>query len=300
MARLRFLLLSFFLILSFLSQGQFITNFNQNDSIPHHGKIRLIGLGLGVGYVGSTTALSLLWYDTLGGFRFHNDNASWNQIDKVGHVAVAFHESRLAIDLLKWAGVDRKKAIWIGGLGGFVFQTPIEILDGFSPAYGASWGDIIANTSGSAMVIAQQLAWNELYVQPKFSFHRTELAPLRPNTLGSSWNEEILKDYNGQTHWYTCSVYPLLKSDSRYPKWLNVALGYGAYNMVYGDHQENKDNGYQSYRLWYISPDIDLTRIETNKKGLKIAFYLLNIFKIPAPTLEYSNKEGLKGHFFYF
>jgi len=288
------------LILStFNSRGQFIKNFSEFDSTLNSGKIRLIATGLGVGYVGSTTALSILWYDTLGGFRWFNDNPNWNQIDKLGHSSVAFHESRLAIDLLRWAGVENKKAILIGGLGGFIFQTPIEILDGFSPTYGASWGDIIANTTGAALATSQQLLWNDIYIHPKFSFHRTSLASKRPNTLGNGLNEEILKDYNGQTYWLSFNLFPLLNSESRYPKWLNIAVGYGANNMLFGNEKENNLNGYTSYRQWYISPDIDLTRIKTKKRGIKILLYSLNILKIPAPTLEYS-KYGLKGHFLYF
>lgn len=291
-----FILLFFF---SLQVNAQFINNFGYNDSIPNKGKIKLIAYGLGSSYASATTALSILWYDTLSGFRFHNDNADWRQLDKLGHMSVAFHQSRLTIDLLRWAGIERKKAILIGGMAGFVFQAPIEVLDGFSPSYGASWGDLAANTIGAIGATAQLLMWDELYIQPKFSFRRTPLAKIRPNTLGNSLNQEILKDYNGQTHWLTLSVFPLLKN-AKYPKWLNIAVGYGAYNMLYGNEIENNLNGYQSHRQWYISPDIDLTQIKTKKKGLKILLYSLNILKIPAPTLQYDTKNGLKGYFFYF
>ncbi len=52
-------------------------------------------------------------------------------------------------------------------------------------------------------------------------------------------------------------------------------------------------------RQWYIAPDIDFTKIQTGSKGLKIAFSVLNLIKMPAPALELSGGK-LKGHFFYF
>ena len=39
---------------------------------------------------------------------------------------------------MKWSGVP-EKAIWYGGAYGAVFLTTIEILDGYSAEWGASW-----------------------------------------------------------------------------------------------------------------------------------------------------------------
>src|SRR5688572_5372553 len=99
-------------------------------------------------YLGST------WYSnqTQTHFHFFNDNREWMLMDKLGHTTVSFHESDFIIQAYKWAGVSKKKAIIYGGLSGIFYQTPIEILDGFSSDYGASYGDIIANASGSVLV----------------------------------------------------------------------------------------------------------------------------------------------------
>jgi hypothetical protein len=43
------------------------------------------------------------------------------------------------------------------------------------------------------------------------------------------------------------------------------------------------------YRQWYIAPDIDLTKIKTKHKGIKVALNILNIVKFPMPSLEYSD-----------
>ena len=52
-------------------------------------------------------------------------------------------------------------------------------------------------------------------------------------------------------------------------------------------------------RQWYLSPDIDLTKIKTNKKLLKTLLFGLNAIKIPAPALYFSHGK-LKGHLLYF
>lgn len=276
-----------------------------NDTIPKQvKKQRLILLGVGVNtiYLGSMITLNEIWYKNTprSGFHFFNDNRQWMQVDKVGHFTTAFHESVLAIHALRWAGLTERKAVWLGSLAGFVYQTPIEYFDGRSPKYGASWGDIVANTAGSALVLGQHLLWKEVRIQPKFSFHRTSLAPQRPNVLGSNLPEEILKDYNGQTYWLSANLSSFLQKDeSGFPRWLNVALGYGGHNMVYADKTTNLINGYKSYRQYYLSLDIDFAHVKTKKKWLQYVLYPLNIIHIPFPALEFS-KKGLTFHPLYF
>ena len=48
---------------------------------------------------------------------------------------------------------------------GFTFLTAVEILDGFSKNWGASWGEILANASGTGLLIGQELLWAEQRIQ---------------------------------------------------------------------------------------------------------------------------------------
>ena len=48
-------------------------------------------------------------------------------------------------------------------------------------------------------------------IYPKFSFHRTDYAPLRPDVLGDGLAEEIFKDYNGQTYWLSFDMDKFIK-----------------------------------------------------------------------------------------
>jgi uncharacterized protein YfiM (DUF2279 family) len=251
-------------------------------------------------YAATLTGLSVIWYDDYTKFRFFDDNAEWKQVDKVGHAFTAFSFSQASLFAFEWVGMSRRKAGFWGAMTGMLLMTPIEILDGFSADYGASWGDIIANTSGAMLMYGQYALWDEIRIQPKFSFFPTKLAKKRPELLGKTLPEQFLKDYNGQTYWLSVNIDKFLPHTSRFPKWLSAAFGYGANNMLYGRDSQNLAEGFDPYRQYYLSLDIDLTAIRTRSKVLKILLYLADSIHLPAPTLEYNRKTGLKGHWIYF
>ena len=263
-------------------------------------RLRLLAGGTAIGYGVIYTGLTTAWYT---GERvplhWFNDLPEWQQLDKCGHFWGAFQESRGAVDMLRWAGLSEKKAIWYGSFVGFVVQSPIEILDGFDPAYGASATDLAANFLGSSALLAQQLAWHEVRIMPKWSFHLTSYAAMRPNVLGSNVPERWLKDYNGQTYWLCTDVGAFLKPGNRWPRWLQPAVGYGGQDMVYNDDGTNAAQGLRPYRQFYLSVDVDLRRIPTRSVLLKRVFYTLSIFHLPAPALEYNPSNGFGFHGLY-
>lgn len=277
----------------------------KNDSIVpsvHKKRLILLGVGVNTAYIGSMIALNEVWYknNPRTNFHFFNDNDEWLQMDKIGHFTTAFHESVFGVEALMWTGLSSKKSILIGSLAGFVYQTPIEYFDGRSAAYGASWGDILANASGSGLVLGQYLLWNEIRIQPKFSFHRTSLAPQRPALLGSTLSEEILKDYNGQTYWMSANLSSFIKNkESKFPRWINVAFGYGGHDMIRATKELSRQEGYTPYRQYYLSFDFDVSHVRTKRKWIKYLLYPLNFIHLPFPAVEFS-KKGVNFHPIYF
>lgn len=253
---------------------------------------------------GALVGLNQLWYADYpqSNFHFTNDNSEWLQMDKLGHSFSSYHLGRFGAEMLQWSGASKKNQLIYGAGLGFAFLTAVEVLDGYSSEWGASTGDVIANASGTALYISQELLWKEQRITPKFSFHTTQFAAYRPDVLGRSLSEQILKDYNGQTYWLSTNLYSFSKG-SKIPKWLNLAVGYGANGMVSGNTENNPQNSTQKverFRQFYLSFDVDLTKIETKSHFLKTIFSVFNTIKIPAPTIEYSANEGLKGHWLYF
>lgn len=253
---------------------------------------------------GTLIGLSQAWYADYpkSDFHFINDNSDWLQMDKFGHVFASYHLGRFGAEMLQWSGANKKNQLLYGAGLGFAFLTAVEVFDGYSSQWGASSGDIIANASGTALYVSQELIWKEQRITPKFSFHTTKYDGYRPEVLGSSYTEQILKDYNGQTYWLSVNLHSFAKG-SKIPKWLNVALGYGAEGMITGN-KENTTTTYtpnpQRFRQLYLSLDVDLTKIETNSHFLKTIFSVFNSVKIPAPTIEFVQFNDIKYHFIYF
>jgi uncharacterized protein YfiM (DUF2279 family) len=252
----------------------------------------------------SLVGLNQLWYTDYprSDFHFINDNQEWLQMDKAGHLFSSYHLGRLGSEMLKWSGASPKKQLIYGAGLGFAFLTAVEVLDGFSSQWGASTGDVIANATGTALFVSQELIWKEQRITPKFSFHTTRFAQYRPEVLGSTFSEQILKDYNGQTYWLSANLKSFFK-DSKIPKILNVAIGYGADGMISGKGENSviiTDQNQSKSRQFYLSLDLDLTKIETKSHFLKTFFSVFSVLKIPAPTLEYSANEGLRAHALYF
>lgn len=253
---------------------------------------------------GALLGLNQLWYADYpkSDFHFINDNSEWLQMDKLGHSFSSYHLGRVGAEALNWSGVSKKKQLVYGAGLGFIFLNAVEVFDGFSSEWGASTGDIIANASGTALYVSQELIWKEQRITPKFSFHTTKYADQRPAVLGSSFTEQILKDYNGQTYWLSINLYSFSK-DSKIPKWLNLALGYGGDGMVTGNienYAQNSVLNVQRFRQFYLSLDVDLTKIKTKSNFLKTIFSVVNTVKIPAPTIEIRQFNGIKWHLIYF
>lgn len=266
----------------------------------------LIGVGTGL-YVTSMSALYVSWYKGYPQTRFHwaDDAREWLLKDKMGHFTTTYQVGNYSYWALRWAGLDEKKAIWIGGTTGLVFMTTIEFFDGLSAQWGASPSDLLANTMGSALFISQQLAWHEQRIRLKFSYHPTQYAQYRPNLLGNDYLQRIIKDYNGETNWLSVNVYSFLHKESKFPKWLNVAVGYGATGMIGAYSNPPYYNGrampsFQRLPRFYLSVDVDWTKIKTHSAVLRFVFKAISFIKIPAPALEYNHSNGLLFHPLYF
>lgn len=257
---------------------------------PQVNRARLNGLivGQGIVFAGGLYGLGKAWYKhPLKNFHTFNDNHEWLGIDKVGHSYTAYQIARLANSGYQWAGLNTQQSALYSGVSGLMFQMPIEILDGFSPDYGFSWGDMAANLTGPVILASQQLAWGEVRVVPKWSFHPTPLAKERPELLGRGMGERWLKDYNGQTYWLSANVASFGRTETRgFGKLLNVAVGYSVGNMIAADPTKSTRLGRRPYRQFFLSPDLDLTRVRTDANWLRALLFLANCLKVPAPALE--------------
>lgn len=283
------------------------------------------GTGTAV-YSGFSVALWNAWYKDFPLTEFHtfDDMAEWKGMDKSGHLFSTWMEANLVFHGALWTGMDRRKAAWTGVGVGMGLQSTVEIMDGFSEEWGFSWGDVAFNVLGAAAFMGQEMAWEEQRIvfkvsgrrpaystEPVFSVdgrHSTTLDERAAYLYGISAPEVILKDYNALTIWASANVSSFLPQVEQkgFFGCLNVALGFGANNLYGGfenqwEEEEGvvfllDENAYPRYHQFYLSPDIDLTRIPTRSRWLKFALGILNVFKIPAPAMEVNTLGKVRFH----
>jgi hypothetical protein len=294
-----FKLLIFFWLFSFIAQ--------QAKAQPNNGRLKGVVITEAILATAGTIALHYLWYKKFPKSRFHlfNDNAEWMYMDKIGHATTAYNFSAIQYDMMRWSGVDNKKAAWIGGLTALGLQTMIEIFDGFNSQWGFSKGDMLANITGSALFVAQQLAWGEQRARLKFSFHKTIYSKYNPAELGSNKWQSWLKDYNGQTYWLSINPASFMKSNTSFPHWLNVSMGIGANGMIGARTNPSKIGNlvipeFKRQHRFLFSIDTDLKRIDNKNMNPHILLTVPNVIKFPAPALEFKKDSAIKFHWLYF
>jgi len=270
-------------------------------------RLNAVAITAGVGYVGTMTALYGLWYSDYEStsFNFFNDSDEWFGMDKAGHALSAYQISRYGYGILRGTGLEERKSMWWSSGVGLLFLTNVEVFDAYSKGWGFSWGDFAANVSGAGLFVGQELLWQEQRMMLKFSYSESGLAEYRPELLGSNTLEKIFKDYNGQTAWLSVSPGSFMNDSKVIPPWLCFSFGYGGQNMLGGSsNPEFNEEGdvlpvLSPYRQYYMSLDVDLTKIKTKSRFLKTVFSTFAILKVPAPTVEFSQGQT-QWHWLYF
>jgi hypothetical protein len=319
MVKIKILAITAGLIIGFIAPARAISHAiispaANGDSFPNKNRPWLVAGAHAALWTASYIALDKTWYADFPkqSFHFFNDNREWNQMDKAGHVWTTYQVSRFSASLWKWAGLKHTTSTWLGGISGVAYQSIIEIQDGFSSQWGFSWGDMIANIAGAAVFAGQELGWKEQRVLIKMSYspynyNTQELKDRRNQLFGKSLPERILKDYNSQTYWISANLHAFMPS-THLPAWLNVAVGYSSEGMLggfentwvdkLGNDIDRKD--ISRVRRFFLSADIDLTKIKTNSKLLRTVLSVVNMVKIPAPAIELNSKGTFRLHAVYF
>lgn len=285
------------------------SHFFENSDTLNKQRVIVTSTSIVTVWAGSIVGLSQIWYKDVEKTRWHafDDSKQWMQMDKVGHVYTANKISLLTGNLYQWAGMENNKAAWTGFGIGFGYQLSLEMLDAYSAEWGFSWSDVGSNFLGSSIYLSQQLAWEEQRILLKFSTHPTDYAQYRPEILGSTFAERLLKDYNGQTYWLSASPGSFMKN-SNFPEWLCFSIGYSVDEKLVGDEDYYIDFGnsppttiqeFNAKRQFLFSLDVDFSKLPIKRPWLKAIVKQFNYLKVPFPALIVTgNKIG--GSWAYF
>ncbi|MBC7413010.1 MAG: DUF2279 domain-containing protein [Bacteroidia bacterium] len=279
------------LLISINTQAQQL----QEDSLRT--KKNALAISSATGLVGLNTALYFAWYANYNTGKFHtfNDNNEWQGADKLGHTFTTFNLGKAIINASYNAGWQSPKQQLLAGSVGLLFMTSIEIQDGFSRGWGFSWGDVAANTIGTALAVWQGIALKNNYpLQLKFLYIPSSIAQYNPKLLGSSASERVLKDYNAQSYWL-CFYPKQLFAHSTLPAYLGVSLGYKATGMLGAHNNDAFNTSYYRTQRYYLSVDIDVSKLKTKHKWLNKTLSAISFIKIPLPALSVDNKGVWRG-----
>jgi len=324
-----FILTALFFATTLAAQSPRLHLLENPDTLNKNRLFISAGSGIAI-YSGFSIALWNSWYkqSEIEGFHTFDDAKEWNQMDKAGHFYTAWLEGHYAYQGAMWTGMKRRNALITGAAVSVGLQATIEVMDGFSADWGFSWSDMVANGLGTGFWLTQELIWEEQRFKMKVSAHpqsypNTPISSVDGGTTttpneraidlyGDSFATTFFKDYNQQTTWVSANIHSFLpnRTTSKFPKWLNVAVGYGSNNLYGGftnswkDEAGNKfvldDDLYPRYRQFYLSLDIELTKIPTKSRFLKALFGVVNWIKIPAPTLELNTLGKVEFHPIYW
>ena len=280
---------------------------NERWKLTEKQKLNTILISGSALYVGSLVTLYDLWYKDYPQSKFHlfNDNNEWFQMDKFAHATNSYYMGSLGYNTLSWVGLKDKKAIWYGGFLGSFYLTIIEVLDGFSEGWGASPGDLAANLSGSLLFTSQQAVWGKQNILLKHSFMPSPYAQYRPNLLGENNLQSIIKDYNGITCWMSLNLKTFFEDNDKFPDWICLSIGQSGDGMIGAVSNPVIYEGkvmpvFERQRQFYLSADIDLTRLPIKSKYFKAFAKAISFIKIPFPALEYNKTDKFRFHPIYF
>ena len=257
-------------------------------------QLRAVRAGVGTGFVAGNAYLyhyfKKAWWsgERAPNFFFHADwDQEFRDQDKFGHMLGGYHLARIGYAGLREACVSDKKAIVWSAAYAALFQLQIEIFDGQFKKYGFSYADMIANTTGQALAVMQELHPGWRAVKPTFSYHQTRA--LRNNIPGSELRPSL--DYSGQTYWFSADMSQLLPNGASqyWPSFIRLSAGHSITDW------KNPTTGasQRAQRKLLISLDFDPERLPGNASLWRTIKHTLSYYHFPSPALELTPKLHL-------
>ena len=257
------------------------------DGCPINGnQLQAVRAGVGTAFLGGNAYLyhyfKKAWWsgERSDGFFWNADwDMEFRDQDKFGHMLGGYHLTRLGYAGLRAACVSKSKALIASATYAALFQLQIEIFDARFKKYGFSYPDLIANTAGQVLAVAQEVNPRLKAVKPTFSYRQTRAlknklptSELRPST-----------DYSGQTYWFSTDVNRLLPDGAKpyWPSFIRLSAGHSItdWNDVAGAPIRAK-------RKLLLSLDLDAEKLPGNAPIWRAIKHTLSYYRFPAPALQ--------------
>jgi hypothetical protein len=204
-------------------------------------------------------------------------------VDKMGHFFTFYVYFHTFYDLMKWADYSDKTAFWVAFAVPAAHAISIEMMDGFAK-YGFSSFDLIAGFAGISYAYAQTRVPFLQNFNFKWSYYPTD-AYNRPD---KDWG--LSHDYSGHIYWMSVNMKNVLPKPvaDYWPGFINLAVGYGATNVSYGDDPNLAKHKFA------IALDYNLSSIPIANDTWAMVVRLFDKFHYPAPGVQIISGEPVK------
>ena len=217
---------------------------------------------------------------------FKNDPTYALNIDKLGHMYASYFLSQVFGYTLSWCGLDRQTStVWGGGLAAG-YQLVLEVEDGYRLNWGFDPVDAFADIGGAAIPLLQE----SFPVLRNFSLKYSYL----PSTMWKQMNNGdrlFIDDYDGMTLWLSVDPHFLMgeRLSGVVPSWLGFSIGYAVRNLDYHGKGD---------RVYYLTLDYNLSKIQTSSDLLISLFKAVDLIHLPAPGVRLENGKMSFGIFY--
>lgn len=217
--------------------------------------------------------------------------SAFREQDKLGHLWGGYHLARLGNDVMVAGCVPPGSAVWLSAAYAAAFQLQIELWDGTQAEYGFSPPDLVANTAGTALAVAQAKLPVLRAFKPTLSYTRTDALKRAPD--GSELRPTV--DYSGQTYWISADMDALLGDDAArwWPGLLRLSLGHTISDWVDPATQRTQ----WAHRRILLSLDIDASKLPGDHPLWNRVKQELSYWHFPAPAIQlYPSVKGIAWH----
>ena len=249
-------------------------------------QLRAVRAGVGTGFLAGNAYLyhyfKKAWWsgERADHFFFHADWDQWfRDQDKFGHMLGGYHLARIGYLGLREACVSDRKAIAWSAAYAALFQLQIEIFDGRFKKYGFSYADMIANTTGQAYAVVQELHPALRAIKPTFSYRET-----RALKNGADPELRPSLDYSGQTYWLSADMEQLLpvRWKQYWPGFLRLSAGHSITDWK----DPNTGATQRAQRKILLTLDFDPNALPGDAPLWKTIKQTLSFYHFPAPAIQ--------------
>ncbi|MBL7997405.1 MAG: DUF2279 domain-containing protein [Candidatus Kapabacteria bacterium] len=257
------------------------------------------GMVLGLHFYQQAT----LWNKRSSRFNVAEDGDYAAYVDKYGHFYGGYIMSYYSSEVLQASGVAYEQSrIW-GTLMGIAYMTYIEIEDGFATGWSFSPSDFYMNLAGATFHLAQTyvpflqnftMKW--IYTPPTWIGEKVRRNPYDTTQTYTTFND----DYSASTFMISMNIHNMLPQQWKkyWVPWLNVGVGYVVRNLGWRDETKRIAVSLD-WNLVELMPDFKKVVGGTTGAVLNWLVQSINYFKLPSPTVEFSNDGNTRIRLLY-